>query len=317
MEGGSKDKEILKYAEAVQSMAPHKIMVAVGYEPDLYVPEANPKKGPRGTTQDYKDMWKNFVRIFDDNQVDNVEWIMDYSFNIRDNPDLAIALWPDDEVVSWLFFNVFQFTKVADVDGKGDCPGGLDKIYRNFMDSFDSIPEWETIPWGLGAWGADGGNKWIKLDDRKHCIDGVTAALDSGNYPKLKASIYFNSLGSRIDNEMSPELLDNFNDLQNLDVYYEHDLVWGNKLAPWKGGLCGNICDDRCQWSALRWDVAGTAANRCNPDGFEYATEECETPWDGDCDGCAGSTCHWSWSWRDEAKEDSLDAICRCKLVQA
>ena len=58
------------------------------------------------------------------------------------------------------------------------------------------------------------------MDDRKQCIDDVAEALDSGNYPNLKAEIYFNSLGSRVDDEMSPELLDNFKALQNLDVFY-------------------------------------------------------------------------------------------------
>ena len=125
--GGSKDEEIEKYADAVKSMAPHKIIVLVGYEPDIYVPGA--KKETSGTTQDYKDMWKNFVRIFEDKQVDNVVWAMDYSFDVRDTPELLVELWPDDNVVGWLFFNVFQFQKVSSTEGKGDCPGGLKKIY--------------------------------------------------------------------------------------------------------------------------------------------------------------------------------------------
>ena len=84
----------------------------------------------------------------------------DEPFNIRfdDNFEIAKAMWPDDEVVSWLFFNVFQFTKVSDDQGRGDCPGGLDKIYQDLMNSFDSVPEWESIPWGLGAWGTNGEN---------------------------------------------------------------------------------------------------------------------------------------------------------------
>ena len=97
MKGGSKDAEIKKYADAIKAMAPHKIMFLVDYEPDLYVPGA--KKTTAGTPQDYKDMWKNFVRIFEDNQVENVVWAMDYSYDIRDTPELLIELWPDDNVV--------------------------------------------------------------------------------------------------------------------------------------------------------------------------------------------------------------------------
>ena len=71
-------------------------------------------------------MWKNFVRIFEKEGVDNVVWIMDYSFNVRNQLQVAIDLWPEDNVVQWLFFNIFQF---KDTD---DCPGGLNTIYNNF-----------------------------------------------------------------------------------------------------------------------------------------------------------------------------------------
>lgn len=74
-------------------------------------------------------MWKNFVKIFKKNKVDNVVWVMDYSFEIQYNPELAIRMWPDDEVVDWLFFNVFQFTELTGPNGRGHCANGLNKIY--------------------------------------------------------------------------------------------------------------------------------------------------------------------------------------------
>jgi len=195
----------------------------------------------------------------------------------------------------------------------GDCPGGLKQIYANFNASFASVPEWERIPWGLGAWGANKNNKYLELDDRTHCIDGVRTILESGDFPKLKASISFNSLGSRIDDEQSPELKDTFSTLLNSPIFYEHDLIFADKLARNKDKLCANNCDDRCFWSWLSWDKKGTGAMRCNPDGFEFADEECESNYDGECDGCRKSTCHWSWPWEDEDKEESVDATCRCK----
>ena len=144
-------------------------------------------------------MWRNFVRIFNDVGADNVVWIMDYSYNIRFDNDLAVRLWPENNVVQWLFWNVFQFTKVTDPDGKGDCPGGLDKVYNQMMEGIANVPEWANIPWGIGAWGSNGTNKWLPDEDRAHCIDGVREKLESGDYPNLKAAISFNSLGSRID----------------------------------------------------------------------------------------------------------------------
>ena len=85
-------------------------MVAVGYEPDLYVQnELNDPDDVKGTAAEYKSMWKNFVRIFEEEGADNVVWIMDYSFKIKDRNQIAIDLWPEDNVVQWLFFNIFQF----------------------------------------------------------------------------------------------------------------------------------------------------------------------------------------------------------------
>lgn len=52
-------------------------------------------------------MIRNFDKIFKMAGADNVVWVMDYSWNIRDNIDLAVALWPQDVKIGWLFFNMF------------------------------------------------------------------------------------------------------------------------------------------------------------------------------------------------------------------
>ena len=52
-------------------------------------------------------MWANFVEKFESKGVSNVVWIMDFSFEIRENIELAVKIWPDNNVVDWLFFNVF------------------------------------------------------------------------------------------------------------------------------------------------------------------------------------------------------------------
>jgi len=102
-------------------------------------------------------MYRHFIDVFREEEVDNVVWIMDYSYDIRNDPDLAVRLWPGIEV-TWLFFNVFQFTRLNNKgwEGKGDCPAGLSKIYNDLQDRIDEVPEWEHIPWGLGAWGSNG-----------------------------------------------------------------------------------------------------------------------------------------------------------------
>ena len=59
-------------------------MVPVGYEPDIYIPEANGEGASKnkGTIEDYHAAWSNFARIFAEEEVDNVSWVMDFSWNI-------------------------------------------------------------------------------------------------------------------------------------------------------------------------------------------------------------------------------------------
>ena len=108
-------------------------MVCPGYEPDLYTPETAGKSHEvRGTTKNFRDMRANFDRIFKEEGVNNVVWVMDFSWNIRDHPDMAVELWPDVDNVSWLFWNMFQFSTI-DTD-VGDCVGGYKNIYQAMTD---------------------------------------------------------------------------------------------------------------------------------------------------------------------------------------
>ena len=126
--GAGKDDEIKKFAKGVKAVAPAKVMLPVGYEADLYIPETQTNgKKIRGTTDDYKAMWANFVRIFEEEGADNVVWVMDYSVKIREHFDVAEKLWPENNVVQWLFFNLFQSDVVTKDDG--DCAGMFNSIY--------------------------------------------------------------------------------------------------------------------------------------------------------------------------------------------
>lgn len=86
--------------------------------------------------------------------------------------------------------------------------------------------------------------------------------MESGEFGEdFKASVYFNSLMSRIDNEQSPELLDTFKTYLNSEAFYEHDLRFKDRLArnP-QAGYCNGQCDDRCHVSWLKWDKEATKA---------------------------------------------------------
>ena len=104
-EEGQKDGEIRRYAQEIKKVSPNQVMVPVGFEPDQYVNEEEPEKY-RGTPEQYKAMYRHFIDVFREEEVDNVVWVMDYSYGIRLDPDLAVRLWPGPEV-QWLFFNVF------------------------------------------------------------------------------------------------------------------------------------------------------------------------------------------------------------------
>ena len=59
-------------------------MVPVGYEPDIYTPEFNGEfhEDNKGTSEDYQAAWSNFARIFKEEEVENVSWVMDFSWNV-------------------------------------------------------------------------------------------------------------------------------------------------------------------------------------------------------------------------------------------
>ena len=99
--------------------------------------------------------------------------------------------------------------------------------------SEDPDAPWANLPWGLGAWGTVK-HKWTPFADKVTCVDGTRQNLESGNYPKMRASISFNSLTSRIDETYQPEMLDTFIDLMNSSAFYDDSAVYADgQLTPW------------------------------------------------------------------------------------
>ena len=216
-----------------------------------------------------------------------------------------------------MFFNIFQYTRRGHQNGKGDCDIGFEKIFDNLRNNPRRPAEWDEAAFGLGAWGTpyeDYNQGKISIEDKQHCINSIKQLQESGDYPEMKASIYFNSLMCRIDEERNEPLLDTFNDYMRSDAFYEHDLHFSPRLSKDKGGHCNHECDSRCHWSYLPWDREATGAPRCNPRGFEYTDEiECGAK-EGACiQGCPGSSCAWSWPWDDASGAESEMAKCRCR----
>ena len=80
--------------------------------------------------------------------------------------------------------------------GVGDCSGGFDTIYEYFSE--EGKP-WADVPWGLGAWGTPKMTWDPPLADKQECMLGTRRKIESGEYPKMKASINFNSSKSMMD----------------------------------------------------------------------------------------------------------------------
>lgn len=213
---GSEDSRIEGYVTAIKGVAPAKVMVVVGYEPDGHASDIATNTDVFGSAAEYRSMYRYYIDFFAKRSVTNVMWIMDYSCNVRsETAAVAEDLWPGDEV-QWLFFNLFQ-KKDQDQDG-GNCADMLDQLYSRFSNG-----KYDHIPWGLGAWGTMNqtyGSKDIPTEDRVQCIQQVQTAFNSGNaankYPKLKASVYFNSLSSTLSStDDDPALVEAFRNFQN------------------------------------------------------------------------------------------------------
>ena len=100
------------------------------------------------------------------------------------------------------------------------------KIYNDLQDRIDQVPEWEHIPWGLGAWGSNGtvwGGDEIEQADREHCMLGVKEQLESDEFKRLRAQIYFNSLDGKIDEETYPHMIPTLQSLFDSTTHYPED----------------------------------------------------------------------------------------------
>ena len=204
------------YANAIKSVAPHKVMVCPGWEPDGHTSEFA-VHNVFWSAQDYLDFRANVVKQFESFGVTNAVYIQDYSYMPMFKPDIAPSLndlFPDDGSVEWIFFNSFQQTSFqkyektlakvgAPAQSNPDSKAMIDWFY-NFFEN-DAKPIMKNATLGIGAWGTNYEDsapkeyrKPIPTADRERYIKGVQEVLESGSYPRIKASIYFDSLYSTI-----------------------------------------------------------------------------------------------------------------------
>lgn len=204
----TRQAEIEKMAKEIQSVAPAKVMLAPGFEPDGHAAESQNKTHlVYGVAADYQKMYLNFRRVFASLNVTNAVFVMDLSCSIKDNAFVLDKLYPGEGTVDWMFFNVFS-SQTQKHASKGNCSA----MTRNIYSILEANGKFDSIPWGVGAWGPmnatfgdpkDGyPSKLIPLADRSECINQMRDIFDGsthgGPFEKLKAATYFNSLNSLI-----------------------------------------------------------------------------------------------------------------------
>jgi len=195
---------IKQFAHVIGSVAPAKVMVSLRYEPSLWVDPSKPEHYV-GSPAEYRAMWKAFAHGFEEANVKNVVWAMDYSTRATHeeyHPVLA-ALWPNDVQIDWLFFNMFQYG----TDKKRSWLDMFDAAYSNFT-ALSNVHQtymgqeykanYLSAPnWGLGAWGADVKSGTEK--QRAQFIEDSAKALNTAKYPRMKGQVYFDTYDANTD----------------------------------------------------------------------------------------------------------------------
>ncbi|MGL4173924.1 MAG: hypothetical protein ACRCTR_07620 [Actinomycetota bacterium] len=98
---GRYDSQLEKQAQGIASL---KVPVFVTWEQ-----EANQKKktGVRGTPTEFIEGWRHIRALFDRAGADNAVWVWVMTGG-EDNLDNAAQLWPGNDVVDWISWNVYN-----------------------------------------------------------------------------------------------------------------------------------------------------------------------------------------------------------------
>ncbi len=198
---GTYDAYIDECATSVASLAPALVFVCVYHEPDHHVNE----QGNKPTF--YRGMWERVQTMFAQRNVTNTVWVMDYSTQIGYKTGGNVApLWPGDDRVDWLFFNVFE--KKSERRTNQTYSEMVGNIYSDLLrNSSETCPyrnatcNFASKPWGLGAFGT---HNDIVEEDRVVFLDDALAGITNQTFPKLKAYLYFDAKESAVSPAMQP-----------------------------------------------------------------------------------------------------------------
>lgn len=144
------NREIARAAASIKSIAPRKVFLTIGWEPERDV-SSDPGSGCRlsgigtgGTPAQYIAMWRNVERIFRAHHVNNVVWAMDYGASHGRYDCLVPLLWPGNKLVDWVLYDAYSRTP-RDTWAKTVGP-----FYSLLQRDSSPRVDFDAKPWGLG-----------------------------------------------------------------------------------------------------------------------------------------------------------------------
>jgi len=187
----SVNADIDKMAQSIKAVAPKKIFLTINHEAENDVTSGGTDCnvdyiGTAGTPKDYKAMWSNIRKRFDDAGAKNVVWVQDY-MNYPKWDCLVDDLYPGNELVDWVMFNAY-----ASGDGSlSDATKNI-KHFTDLMAKHQSASkDFASKPWGIIEWNihdSPANTSYKYYEDMK-------AIANNKTFPNIKAYVVFDSIG--------------------------------------------------------------------------------------------------------------------------
>jgi fibronectin type 3 domain-containing protein/beta-mannanase len=176
-------------ADSIKTLGSKKIMFTIFHEPEDDVSTGTActgLKGSAGSPADYVSMWRNVRERFDARGVTNVVWVMNY-MGFEGWDCLVTSLWPGNDKVDWVMWDPYEKTASKTWDD------GTSRFYNYLEQNTDAAHDFTAKPWGLGEFGV--ANATGQANAYSYYAE-AKAALDAGQYPRLKAFINFDAEGT-------------------------------------------------------------------------------------------------------------------------
>lgn len=181
------DHGIVRMARSIKKLGSTKILLTIYHEPELSVSggasgcPSSAYKGSAGTPAQYRAMWAHVEAVFAAHHVANVVWAVDYTgyptFNC-----MIDDLWPGNTLVDWVLWDPYM----SDNYGFQSSVGAL---YSWLSDTSSPDHDYLAKPWGLGEFG----ELAKSTATQNGFYSSVKAALDSGEFAKLKLLLAFDN----------------------------------------------------------------------------------------------------------------------------